>query len=206
MIPIAGRSKTVENVYRAVFAFSRWLEGHDLADDVTTVRADDIRGWLASLRGKVSPSTEYPSYCRCRQCLAWWVRDSELENLPESDIPGPSHSRPVDAVRTGKRRVRLGSRPSVRRVVRVGVVATQALPIVDVVGERLVVPGRLLDLVLRTVNEHLLLGCVDPLDKTAGNITARPKSHDPISTSRYAGMLSWAASTRPRSPSTPTTV
>jgi len=83
MIPIAGRSKTVENVYRAVFAFSRWLEGHDLADDVTTVRADDIRGWLASLRGKVSPSTEYPSYCRCRQCLAWWVRDSELENLPK---------------------------------------------------------------------------------------------------------------------------
>jgi hypothetical protein len=43
-----------------------------------------------------------------------------------------------------------------RRHVRAGVIATQALPIVDVV--RLVVPGRILDLVPCTVDVHLLLG------------------------------------------------
>jgi hypothetical protein len=43
-----------------------------------------------------------------------------------------------------------------RRHVRAGVIATQALPIVDVV--RLVEPGRVLDLVPCTVDVHLLLG------------------------------------------------
>jgi hypothetical protein len=45
-----------------------------------------------------------------------------------------------------------------RRHVRAGVIVTQALPIVDVVGERLVPPRRVLDLVLCTVDVHLLLG------------------------------------------------
>ena len=44
------------------------------------------------------------------------------------------------------------------RHVRARVIATQALPIVDVVGERLVPPGRVPDLVPCTVDVHLLLG------------------------------------------------
>src|ERR671918_2093050 len=52
------------------------------------------------------------------------------------------------------------------RRVRTGVVGTQALPIVIVVGEHLVELGRVLDLILRPVDVDLLLGCVDPLDDT----------------------------------------
>src|SRR6478752_2823507 len=63
-------------------------------------------------------------------------------------------------------RPKLRSRLTTRRHVRVGVVTTQVLVIVDVLGERLVGPGRVLDLVLRTVDVHLPLRCVDPLHET----------------------------------------
>ena len=60
----------------------------------------------------------------------------------------------------------LRSHLTIRRHVRVGVVITQVLVIVDVVGERLVGPGRVLDLILCTVDVHFPLRCVDPLHET----------------------------------------
>jgi site-specific recombinase XerD len=90
-----GKSpKTVENYSRAVLAFARWLDAHDLADDVTTVRADDVRGWLVSLHGNVSPSTEYRNYSGCRQFFAWCVREGELEVSPMVNVRPPKVPEP----------------------------------------------------------------------------------------------------------------
>jgi site-specific recombinase XerD len=90
-----GKSpKTVENYSRAVVAFARWLHAHDLADDVTTVRADDLRGWLVSLKGNVSPSTEYRNYSGCRQFFAWCVREGELEVSPMVNVRPPKVPEP----------------------------------------------------------------------------------------------------------------
>jgi site-specific recombinase XerD len=90
-----GKSpKTVENYSRAVFAFARWLREHDLADDVTTVRADNVRGWLVSLKGNVSPSTEYRNYSGCRQFFAWCVREGELDVSPMVNVRPPKVPEP----------------------------------------------------------------------------------------------------------------
>ncbi|HET6729820.1 MAG TPA: site-specific integrase, partial [Jiangellaceae bacterium] len=90
-----GKSpKTVENYSRAVVAFARWLREHDLADDVTTVRADDVRGWLVSLKGNVSPSTEYRNYSGARQFFAWCVREGELDASPMVNVRAPKVPEP----------------------------------------------------------------------------------------------------------------
>jgi site-specific recombinase XerD len=90
-----GKSpKTVENYSRAVVAFARWLHAHDQADDVTTVRADDVRGWLVSLKGHVSPSTEYRNYSGCRQFFAWCVREGELDVSPMVNVRPPKVPEP----------------------------------------------------------------------------------------------------------------
>jgi integrase/recombinase XerC len=90
-----GKSpKTVENYSRAVVAFARWLRAHDMADDVTTVRADDVRGWLVSLKGNVSPSTEYRNYSGCRQFFAWCVREGELDVSPMVNVRPPKVPEP----------------------------------------------------------------------------------------------------------------
>jgi hypothetical protein len=80
--------------------------------------------------------------------------------------PGPDCTQPTGGRARGTRPglrdrhplARARSHLITRRHVRAGVIATDALPIVDVVGERLVVPGRVLDLVPCTVDVHLLLG------------------------------------------------
>jgi integrase/recombinase XerC len=90
-----GKSpKTVENYSRAVVAFARWLHAHDLVDDVTAVRADDVRGWLVSLKGNVSPSTEYRNYSGARQFLAWCVREGELDVSPMVNVRPPKVPEP----------------------------------------------------------------------------------------------------------------
>jgi integrase/recombinase XerC len=90
-----GKSpKTVENYSRAVVAFARWLREHDQADDVTTVRADDVRGWLVGLKGTVSPSTEYRNYSGCRQFFAWCAREGELEVSPMVNVRPPKVPEP----------------------------------------------------------------------------------------------------------------
>jgi site-specific recombinase XerD len=90
-----GKSpKTVENYSRAVVAFARWLHAHDQADDVTTVRADDVRGWLVSLKGNVSPSTEYRNYSGCRQFFGWCVREGELDVSPMMNVRPPKVPEP----------------------------------------------------------------------------------------------------------------
>jgi integrase/recombinase XerC len=90
-----GKSpKTVENYSRAVVAFARWLQEHDRADEVTRVRADDVRGWLVSLKGNVSPSTEYRNYSGCRQFFAWCVREGELEVSPMVNVRPPKVPEP----------------------------------------------------------------------------------------------------------------
>lgn len=90
-----GKSpKTVENYSRAVLAFTRWLHEHGRADGVDTVRADDVRGWLVSLQGKVAPSTEYRNYSGCRQFFAWCVREGELDASPMANVRPPKVPEP----------------------------------------------------------------------------------------------------------------
>lgn len=90
-----GKSpKTVENYSRAVVALARWLRGQDRADDVTAVRADDVRAWLVSLHGHVAPSTEYRNYSGARQFFGWCVREEELEASPLANIRPPKVPEP----------------------------------------------------------------------------------------------------------------
>jgi integrase/recombinase XerC len=90
-----GKSpKTVENYSRAVLVFARWLREHHLVDDVAGVRADQVRGWLVSLRGKVAPSTEYRNYSGCRQFFAWCVREGELDVSPMVNVRPPKVPEP----------------------------------------------------------------------------------------------------------------
>jgi hypothetical protein len=90
-----GKSpKTVENYPRAVVGFPHWLRAHDQVDDVNTVHADDVHGWLVSLKGNVSPSTEYRNYSGCRQFFAWCVREGELDVLPMVNVRPPKVPEP----------------------------------------------------------------------------------------------------------------
>jgi site-specific recombinase XerD len=67
-----GKSpKTLDNSGRAVRAFAGHLHALGQADDVTTVRADDVRRFLVGLQGKVAPSTEYRNHSGLRQFFAW---------------------------------------------------------------------------------------------------------------------------------------
>ena len=92
-------------------------------------------------------------------------------NTVGSGIPGPlgqawDPARHMDAVRSGHRCLyRARSHPGVRSVVRLGVVATEPVPILGVVGQPVVL-GRGLDLVLGPVDVDLLLGGVNPLNHT----------------------------------------
>ena len=90
-----GKSpKTVENYSRAVVGFAHWLRDQHQADDVTGVSADHVRGWLVSLKGHVSPSTEYRNYSGCRQFFAWCVREGELDTSPMVNIKPPKVPEP----------------------------------------------------------------------------------------------------------------
>jgi integrase/recombinase XerD len=90
-----GKSpKTVDNYSRAVLAFVGYLHEHGLADDVTTVTADDVRRFLVGLRGKVAPSTEYRNYSGLRQFFAWCVREDELDVSPMANVRPPKVPEP----------------------------------------------------------------------------------------------------------------
>jgi site-specific recombinase XerC len=93
-----GKSpKTLDNYSRAVIAFAQHLHEQRLADDVTTVRADDVRRFLVGLQGKVAPSTEYRNYSGLRQFFAWCVREDELDVSPMANVPpaeGPRAAHP----------------------------------------------------------------------------------------------------------------
>lgn len=63
-----GKSdKTRANYGLAVRQLAEWMRANGRADDVTTVRAEDVRRWLVSMRGKVAESTEYRNYSGARQ-------------------------------------------------------------------------------------------------------------------------------------------
>ena len=67
-----GKSpKTLDNYSRAVAQFAAWLRDHGLADDVATITAVDVRGWLVSLQGKVAPSTEYRNTYPATSVASW---------------------------------------------------------------------------------------------------------------------------------------
>jgi integrase/recombinase XerC len=91
-----GKSpKTLDNYSRAVAQFASYLHGVQIAsDDVTTVTANDVRGWLVSLQGKVAPSTEYRNYSGLRQFFAWCVREDELDVSPMVNIKPPKVPEP----------------------------------------------------------------------------------------------------------------
>jgi integrase/recombinase XerC len=96
-----GKSpKTLDNYSRAVVAFAQHLEGQGLADDVTTVRADDVRRFLVGLQGKVAPSTEYRNYSGLRQFFAWCVREDELDASPMANVRPPKVPEPRTEVLT----------------------------------------------------------------------------------------------------------
>lgn len=98
-----GKSpKTVENYARAVTYFARWLHEQGRADDVATVTATDVRGWLVSLQGKASPSTEYRNYSGCRQFFAWCVREGELDVSPMANVRPPKVPEPRTKMLTGE--------------------------------------------------------------------------------------------------------
>jgi integrase/recombinase XerC len=69
---------------------------------VTTVRADDVRGWLVSLKGNVSPSTEYRNYSGCRQFFTWCVREGELDISPMVNIRPPKVPEPQTEMLTAE--------------------------------------------------------------------------------------------------------
>jgi integrase/recombinase XerC len=90
-----GKSpKTVENYSRAVAQFAGNLSVQGLVDDVAAVTADDVRRWLVSLKGRVSPSTEYRNYSGCRQFFAWCVREGELDASPMVNVRPPKVPEP----------------------------------------------------------------------------------------------------------------
>ncbi len=91
-----GKSpKTLDNYSRAVVQFADWLRSQKLRDDdVTTVTAADVRGWLVSLQGKVAPSTEVRNYSGLRQFLGWCVREDELDTSPMVNIKPPKVPEP----------------------------------------------------------------------------------------------------------------
>jgi site-specific recombinase XerD len=90
-----GKSpKTLDNYSRAVVAFAQHLHGLGLVDDVTTVRADDVRRFLVGLQGKVAPSTEYRNYSGLRQFFAWCVREDELDVSPMANVRPPKVPEP----------------------------------------------------------------------------------------------------------------
>jgi site-specific recombinase XerD len=90
-----GKSpKTLDNYARAVVQFAAWLRDRGLVDDVATVTAVDVRGWLVSLQGRVAPSTEYRNYSGCRQFFAWCVREGELDVSPMENIKPPKVPEP----------------------------------------------------------------------------------------------------------------
>ena len=74
--------------------FAEDLRARGLADDVTTVTANDVRRWLASLQGKVAPSTEYRNYSGLRQFFAWCVREGELDVSPMANVRLPKVPEP----------------------------------------------------------------------------------------------------------------
>jgi integrase/recombinase XerC len=77
-----------------VTQFAEDLRARGLADDVTTVTANDVRRWLASLQGKVAPSTEYRNYSGLRQFFAWCVREGELDVSPMANVRPPKVPEP----------------------------------------------------------------------------------------------------------------
>jgi site-specific recombinase XerD len=90
-----GKSpKTVENYSRAVVALARWLQVHDRPDEAAAVTAADVRGWLVSLQGHVSPSTEYRNYSGARQFFGWCVREGELQVSPLANVRPPKVPEP----------------------------------------------------------------------------------------------------------------
>ena len=72
----------------------RGSRARGLADDVTTVTANDVRRWLASLQGKVAPSTEYRNYSGLRRFFAWCVREGELDVSPMANVRLPKVPEP----------------------------------------------------------------------------------------------------------------
>lgn len=92
-----GKStKTIDNYRRAVLAFTNWLdtEGNDTSR-IEAVTADDVRGFLVSLRGTVAPSTEYRNYSGLRQFFKWAVEEGELDTSPLANIRPPSVPEPT---------------------------------------------------------------------------------------------------------------
>jgi integrase/recombinase XerC len=90
-----GKSpKTLDNYSRAVAAFAEHLHSLGQGDDVTEIRADDVRRFLVGLRGKVAPSTEYRNYSGLRQFFAWCVREDELDASPMANIRPPKVPEP----------------------------------------------------------------------------------------------------------------
>lgn len=90
-----GKSpKTLDNYSRAVAAFADHLHGQGLADDVSTVTADDVRRFLIGLQGKVAPSTEYRNYSGLRQFFGWCVREDELDVSPMANVRPPKVPEP----------------------------------------------------------------------------------------------------------------
>lgn len=88
-----GKSdKTRENYTRAVLKFAQWLRANELEDDVTKVKADDVRRWLTSQRGKVAESTEYRNYSGCRQFFKWCVAEGEIDITPMANVRAPKVS------------------------------------------------------------------------------------------------------------------
>jgi integrase/recombinase XerC len=97
-----GKSpKTLDNYSRAVVAFAQYLHSLDQVDDVTTVRADDVRRFLVGLRGKVAPSTEYRNYSGLKQFFAWCVREDELDVSPMANVRPPKVPEPRTEMLTG---------------------------------------------------------------------------------------------------------
>lgn len=90
-----GKSpKTLDNYSRAVVQFAAWLRDRGLVDDVATIIAAEVRGWLVSLQGNVAPSTEYRNYSGCRQFFPWCVREGELDVSPMENIKPPKVPEP----------------------------------------------------------------------------------------------------------------
>lgn len=88
-----GKSeKTLENYSRAVVAFAGWLRAGGLTDDVTAVKAGDVRRWLVSLKGKVAESTEYRNYSGCRQFFKWCAEEGEIDVSPMVNVGAPKVS------------------------------------------------------------------------------------------------------------------
>jgi site-specific recombinase XerD len=95
-------AKTIDSYGRAVTAFADWLTAEGRPVDIDAVTADDVRGFLVSLRGKVAPSTEYRNYSGVRQFFKWLVAEGELDVSPLANIRPPRVPEPTTPMLTGE--------------------------------------------------------------------------------------------------------